>query len=104
MSQDTAVSHDELLALVQTILLKGGLSLPHAAAAHDRALPPFGGHKGSALSTMSELPGGILINDLTSQGPAELDAGSEATGIAIPAETNGLLRQMLTRPEFARPG
>ena len=39
---------------------------PDAALAG--AMLPFGGHKGSAISTMIELLAGIMIGDLTSQG------------------------------------
>lgn len=38
------------------------------AAALAGAMLPFGGHKGSAISTMIELLAGIMIGDLTSQG------------------------------------
>lgn len=38
------------------------------AAALDGAMLPFGGHKGSAISTMIELLAGIMIGDLTSEG------------------------------------
>ncbi len=40
-------------------------------AALDGAMLPFGGHKGSAISTMIELLGGAMIGDLTS--PEALD-------------------------------
>ncbi|WP_045389051.1 Ldh family oxidoreductase [Falsirhodobacter sp. alg1] len=36
------------------------------AAALDGAMLPFGGHKGSAISTMVELLAGVMIGDLTS--------------------------------------
>ncbi len=36
------------------------------AAALDGAMLPFGGHKGSAIATMIELLGGVMIGDLTS--------------------------------------
>ena len=39
------------------------------------AMLTFGGHKGSALSTMVELMAGVLIADLTSQGSMDFDAG-----------------------------
>lgn len=39
---------------------------PQAALAG--AMLPFGGHKGSAISTMVELLAGVMIGDLTSQG------------------------------------
>lgn len=40
------------------------------------AMLTFGGYKGSALSTMIELLGGILINDLTSKRSIEFDEGT----------------------------
>jgi delta1-piperideine-2-carboxylate reductase len=46
-----------------------------AAAALQGALLTFGGHKGSALSTMIELLGGALIDDLTSGESTEFDEG-----------------------------
>ena len=49
-----------------------------ASAALKGAMLTFGGHKGSALSTMIELLGGILISDLTSKGATEFDAGAGA--------------------------
>jgi delta1-piperideine-2-carboxylate reductase len=36
------------------------------------AMLPFGGHKGSALSTMIELLAGVMIGDLTSRGALDL--------------------------------
>ncbi|MFG5778717.1 Ldh family oxidoreductase [Comamonas sp. J-3] len=39
------------------------------------AMLTFGGHKGSALSTMVELMAGALVGDLTSQGSMAFDAG-----------------------------
>ncbi|ROO27634.1 oxidoreductase [Salinisphaera orenii MK-B5] len=45
------------------------------AAALDGAMLTFGGHKGSALSTMIELLAGPLIGDLTSQQSQTFDAG-----------------------------
>ncbi|MBL8575592.1 MAG: Ldh family oxidoreductase [Mesorhizobium sp.] len=44
----------------------GGAPTTDPEAALAGALLPFGGHKGSAISTMIELLGGILIGDLTS--------------------------------------
>lgn len=43
------------------------------------AMLTFGGHKGSALSTMVELMAGALINDLTSKESMALDGGSGAS-------------------------
>ncbi|MET0210378.1 MAG: Ldh family oxidoreductase [Burkholderiaceae bacterium] len=43
------------------------------------AMLTFGGHKGSALSTMIELMAGPLIGDLTSLDSLELDAGAGST-------------------------
>ncbi len=42
------------------------------------AMLTFGGHKGTALSTMIELLAGPLIGDLTSRGSMEFDAGAQA--------------------------
>lgn len=39
------------------------------------AMLTFGGHKGSALSTMVELMAGVLIGDLTSEGSMAFDGG-----------------------------
>lgn len=44
-------------------------------AALDGALLTFGGYKGSAIATMIEILGGILIGDLTSAESSALDAG-----------------------------
>lgn len=48
------------------------------AAIDGGSMLTFGGHKGSALSTMIELMAGSLIEDLTSQESLELDAGKGA--------------------------
>ncbi len=47
-------------------------------AALDGAMLPFGGHKGSALSTMVELLAGPLIGDLTSMDSMRFDDGVKA--------------------------
>lgn len=44
----------------------------------DGAMLTFGGHKGSALSTMVELLAGPLINDMTSQQSLDFDDGAKA--------------------------
>lgn len=49
-----------------------------AAAALDGAMLTFGGHKGSALSTMVELLAGPLIADMTSLESMEFDDGVKA--------------------------
>lgn len=49
-----------------------------AAAALDGAMLTFGGHKGSALSTMIELLAGPLIADMTSLESMEFDEGMKA--------------------------
>ncbi|WP_336800733.1 Ldh family oxidoreductase [Kaistia sp. MMO-174] len=49
-----------------------------AAAALDGAMLTFGGHKGSALSTMIELLAGPLIADMTSLEPMDFDDGVKA--------------------------
>lgn len=49
-----------------------------AAAALDGAMLTFGGHKGSALSTMVELLAGPLIADMTSLESMEFDEGGKA--------------------------
>ena len=46
-----------------------------ATAALAGAMLTFGGHKGSALSTMVELMAGALIGDLNSQGSMDFDSG-----------------------------
>ncbi len=45
------------------------------AAALEGALLTFGGYKGSAIATMIEILGGVLIGDLTSVESSELDGG-----------------------------
>ena len=50
-----------------------------ARAALDGAMLTFGGHKGSALSTMIELMAGPLIGDLTSAESLAYDAGSKSS-------------------------
>ncbi|ABL69052.1 Ldh family oxidoreductase [Paracoccus denitrificans] len=45
-----------------------GAPTTDAEAALSGAMLPFGGHKGSAISTMVELLAGVMIGDLTSQG------------------------------------
>lgn len=50
-----------------------------AAAALAGAMLTFGGHKGSALSTMVELIAGPLIGDMTSAGSLAHDAGAKAS-------------------------
>lgn len=49
------------------------------AAALEGAMLTFGGHKGSALSAMVELLGGILIGDMLSLESKAADAGAGAT-------------------------
>ncbi|MCG2840140.1 Ldh family oxidoreductase [Sandaracinobacter sp. RS1-74] len=49
-----------------------------ARAALDGAMLTFGGHKGSALSTMIELLAGPLIGDMTSRESMAFDAGAQA--------------------------
>ncbi len=49
-----------------------------ARAALDGAMLTFGGHKGSALSTMIELMAGPLIGDLTSRESMAFDDGARA--------------------------
>jgi delta1-piperideine-2-carboxylate reductase len=49
-----------------------------AAAALEGSMLTFGGHKGSALSTMVELLAGPLIADMTSLESMEFDAGAKA--------------------------
>ena len=49
-----------------------------ARAALDGAMLTFGGHKGSALSTMIELMAGPLIGDLTSRESMAFDDGAKA--------------------------
>lgn len=49
-----------------------------AAAALSGAMLTFGGHKGSALSTMIELLAGPLIGDMTSMESMEFDDGAKA--------------------------
>lgn len=48
-----------------------------AREALDGAMLPFGGHKGSALSTMIELMAGPLIGDLTSRDSMAFDDGDK---------------------------
>jgi LDH2 family malate/lactate/ureidoglycolate dehydrogenase len=50
----------------------------NAAAALSGAMLTFGGHKGSALSTMIELLAGPLIGDMTSMQSMEFDGGVKA--------------------------
>ncbi len=54
-----------------------GAPTTDARAALDGAMLTFGGHKGSALSTMIELMAGPLIGDLTSLQSMEFDAGEK---------------------------
>lgn len=54
-----------------------GATTTNARAALDGAMLTFGGHKGSALSTMIELMAGPLIGDLTSLESMEFDAGDQ---------------------------
>lgn len=49
-----------------------------AAAALSGAMLTFGGHKGTALSTMIELLAGPLIGDMTSRQSMEFDDGAKA--------------------------
>ncbi|HUH49843.1 MAG TPA: Ldh family oxidoreductase, partial [Mycoplana sp.] len=49
-----------------------------AAAALSGSMLTFGGHKGSALSTMIELLAGPLIGDMTSMQSMEFDDGVKA--------------------------
>jgi LDH2 family malate/lactate/ureidoglycolate dehydrogenase len=58
----------------------GGSPTTNAAAILDEgAMLTFGGHKGSAISTMIELLAGPLIGDLTSLDSLELDSGVGGT-------------------------
>lgn len=69
----TARGEIELHRLAGTPLPEGwaldadGRPTTDAAAALAGAMLPFGGHKGSALGTMIELLGAVLIGDLTSR-------------------------------------
>lgn len=54
---------------------KHGQASNHAQEVLEGALLTFGGHKGSAISTMIEVLGGILIGDLLSVESSELDKG-----------------------------
>lgn len=69
-------------------------------AALDGAMLPFGGHKGSAISTMIELLAGVMIGDLTS--PEAL----EALGTTTLAPAHGELILAFDPERFAkgRPG
>lgn len=58
---------------------KNGAPTADPVAALQGAMLPFGGHKGSALSTMIELLAGPLIGDLTSIESAQFDDGVGAT-------------------------
>ena len=71
---------------------------PDAALAG--AMLPFGGHKGSAISTMIELLAGIMIGDLIST------EALEALGTTTLAPTHGELVLALSPEKFAagRPG
>jgi len=55
-----------------------GRPTTNARAALDGAMLTFGGHKGSALSTMIELMAGPLIGDLTSRESMAFDDGAKA--------------------------
>lgn len=55
-----------------------GQPTTNARAALDGAMLTFGGHKGSALSTMIELMAGPLIGDLTSRESMAFDDGAKA--------------------------
>ena len=55
-----------------------GAPTTDARAALDGAMLTFGGHKGSALSTMIELMAGPLIGDMTSLESMEFDGGVRA--------------------------
>ncbi|MET4683549.1 delta1-piperideine-2-carboxylate reductase [Brevundimonas faecalis] len=57
---------------------EAGLPTTDARAALDGAMLTFGGHKGSALSTMIELMAGPLIGDLTSRESMAFDDGAKA--------------------------
>ncbi|SDE49995.1 Malate/lactate/ureidoglycolate dehydrogenase, LDH2 family [Paracoccus isoporae] len=71
---------------------------PHAALAG--AMLPFGGHKGSAISTMIELLAGAMIGDLTS--PEALGAlGSTAL---LPAHGELIIAMSPARFAAGRPG
>ncbi|GLQ08200.1 malate dehydrogenase [Devosia yakushimensis] len=71
---------------------------PEAALAG--AMLPFGGHKGSALSTMIELLAGVMIGDLTSTGALE------ALGTTTLSPAHGELVIALSPERFSagRPG
>ena len=71
---------------------------PEAALAG--AMLPFGGHKGSALSTMIELLAGVMIGDLTSAGALE------ALGTTALSPAHGELVIAFSPERFAagRPG
>ncbi|MHC5307966.1 Ldh family oxidoreductase [Bartonella sp. LJL80] len=56
-----------------------GVPTTDPTAALDGAMLTFGGHKGSALSTMIELMAGSMIGDLTSLQSYRYDGGSKST-------------------------
>lgn len=56
----------------------GGQPSNEPAAVLAGAMATFGGHKGTALSTMIELMAGPLIGDMTSRASMEFDAGARA--------------------------
>jgi LDH2 family malate/lactate/ureidoglycolate dehydrogenase len=58
---------------------EGAATTDPAAVLHGGAMLAFGGHKGSALSTMIELMAGPLIGDLTSLDSLALDEGQGGT-------------------------
>lgn len=66
---------------------------PEAALAG--AMLPFGGHKGSAISTMIELLAGVMIGDLTSQGALD------ALGTTTLAPRHGTLVLAFSPERFA---
>ncbi|MFT4152117.1 MAG: Ldh family oxidoreductase [Paracoccaceae bacterium] len=72
---------------------------PEAALAG--AMLPFGGHKGSAISTMIELLAGIMLGDLTSQGALDRQGGSTAV---LPQHGELVLAFSIDRFSAGRPG
>lgn len=78
----------------------GGRPTTDPARALEGALLPFGGHKGSAVSTMVELLGGALIGDLTS--PEAREAMGAAA--ALPRHGELVLAFDPRRLSAGRPG
>ena len=72
---------------------------PEAALAG--SMLPFGGHKGSAISTMIELLAGIMLGDLTSQGALDKLGGTTAL---LPSHGELVLAFSPERFAAGRPG